>query len=241
VQGDITSQRTVDEVLAIFRQGDEARLADLVVCDGAPDVTGMHDLDEYIQAQLLLAAISITTQLLREGGTFVAKIFRGKDSSLLYSQLKIFFPDVCVAKPKSSRNSSVEAFVVAQGFAPPDNFSRNALSKLALHDYSAELPQHGEGMLVVPFVACGDLSGYDADQNYALKPLDELLPGSEGSADTPIEGGGAGREYVYRESVQKPTTPAYRAYLEAQGGARSRTLDDKFASTAAAAPPQGPG
>ncbi len=23
--------------------------ADLVVCDGAPDVTGMHDIDEYLQ------------------------------------------------------------------------------------------------------------------------------------------------------------------------------------------------
>ena len=23
--------------------------ADLVVCDGAPDVTGLHDIDEYIQ------------------------------------------------------------------------------------------------------------------------------------------------------------------------------------------------
>ena len=89
LQGDITSQATVDAILAIFRDGDEARLADIVVCDGAPDVTGMHDLDEYIQAQLLLSAISITTQLLREGGTFVAKIFRGKDSSLLYSQLKV--------------------------------------------------------------------------------------------------------------------------------------------------------
>ena len=29
--------------------------ADLVVCDGAPDVTGLHDMDEYVQAQLLLA------------------------------------------------------------------------------------------------------------------------------------------------------------------------------------------
>ena len=46
VQGDITSQRTVDEVLTLFREGDEERLADLVVCDGAPDVTGMHDVDE---------------------------------------------------------------------------------------------------------------------------------------------------------------------------------------------------
>ena len=26
-----------------------------MVCDGAPDVTGLHDMDEYIQAQLLLA------------------------------------------------------------------------------------------------------------------------------------------------------------------------------------------
>lgn len=27
----------------------EGHPADLVVCDGAPDVTGLHDLDEYVQ------------------------------------------------------------------------------------------------------------------------------------------------------------------------------------------------
>ena len=32
--------------------------------------------------------------------------------SLLYSQLKIFFPLVTVAKPRSSRNSSIGAFLV---------------------------------------------------------------------------------------------------------------------------------
>ena len=35
-------------------------------------------------------------------------IFRGKDVSLLYSQLRIFFPLVTIAKPRSSRNSSIE-------------------------------------------------------------------------------------------------------------------------------------
>ena len=40
------------------------------------------------------------------------QIFRGKDVSLLYSQLKIFFPLVTVAKPRSSRNSSIGAFLV---------------------------------------------------------------------------------------------------------------------------------
>ena len=69
VQGDITSQRTVDEVLNLFREGDEERLADLVVCDGAPDVTGLHDIDDYIQGQLLLSALAITANLLRPGGS----------------------------------------------------------------------------------------------------------------------------------------------------------------------------
>lgn len=37
-------------------------------------VTGLHDVDEYIQAQLLLAALNITTHVLKPGGTFVAKV-----------------------------------------------------------------------------------------------------------------------------------------------------------------------
>ncbi len=37
---------------------------------------GLHDIDEYVQSQLLLAALNITTHVLKPGGTFVAKIFR---------------------------------------------------------------------------------------------------------------------------------------------------------------------
>jgi tRNA (cytidine32/guanosine34-2'-O)-methyltransferase len=57
-------------------------------------ITGLHDIDEYVQAQLLLAALNITTHVLKRGGDFVAKIFRGRDVSLLYSQLRIFFDEV---------------------------------------------------------------------------------------------------------------------------------------------------
>lgn len=67
----------------------------------------MHDIDQYIQAQLLLSALNITTHVLRKGGIFLAKIFRGKDVSLLYSQMKVFFEEVTVVKPKSSRTSSI--------------------------------------------------------------------------------------------------------------------------------------
>lgn len=83
IQGDITSEVTAMEVIGHFA----GELADLVVSDGAPDVTGLHDLDEYIQGQLILAALTIVTHVLRPGGTFVAKVFRGKDITLLYSQV----------------------------------------------------------------------------------------------------------------------------------------------------------
>lgn len=89
--------------------------AQLVICDGAPDVTGLHTLDNHLQAQLLLAALAITVRVLEPGGTFVAKIFRTASdprAEFLVSQLRCFFPEdkdqggVWVRKPRSSREGS---------------------------------------------------------------------------------------------------------------------------------------
>lgn len=95
---------------------------DLVLSDGAPDVTGLHDLDIYVQSQLLFAALNLALCVLKPGGKFVAKIFRGRNVDVLYAQLKIFFDKVVVAKPRSSRASSVEAFIVCINFRPPPGF-----------------------------------------------------------------------------------------------------------------------
>ena len=54
-----------------------------------PAVTGLHDLDEWVQAQLLLAALAIVANVLRPGGTFVAKIFKKDKADLLYSQVTL--------------------------------------------------------------------------------------------------------------------------------------------------------
>ncbi len=129
IVGDITAQSTSEQIISYF-QGD---LADLVICDGAPDVTGLHDIDEYMQAQLLLAALNITTNILRPGGNLVAKIFRVKDVSLLYSQFRCFFKEVTVAKPKSSRNSSIESFIVCRDYCPPSGFVATMTTLLLDH------------------------------------------------------------------------------------------------------------
>ncbi|CAL8259978.1 unnamed protein product [Merluccius merluccius] len=166
IQGDITKVSTAQEIVRHFA----GRPADLVVCDGAPDVTGLHDVDEYIQAQLLLAALNITTHVLKPGGTFVAKIFRGKDVTLLYSQLRVFFSEVTCAKPRSSRNSSIEAFAVCQNYSPPQGYAPNMSNPLLDHSYDVDFNQlEGPNRIIVPFLACGDLSAYDSDQTYPLQ------------------------------------------------------------------------
>ncbi|KAL2099764.1 hypothetical protein ACEWY4_004158 [Coilia grayii] len=187
IQGDITKLSTAEEIIKHFK----GQSADLVVCDGAPDVTGLHDVDEYIQAQLLLAALNITTHVLKTGGTFVAKIFRGKDVTLLYSQLRIFFSKVTCSKPRSSRNSSIEAFVVCQNYSPPEGYVPNMSNPLLDHSYDVDFNQlEGPNRIIVPFLACGDLSGFDSDKTYPLQ-LD------------------SSKEYTYTPPTQPPIHPPY--------------------------------
>ncbi|GIJ89606.1 hypothetical protein Asppvi_008551 [Aspergillus pseudoviridinutans] len=124
---------------------------DLVISDGAPDVTGLHDLDIYIQSQLLYSALNLAVGVLRPGGKFVAKIFRGRDVDLIYAQLRTVFEKVSVAKPRSSRASSLEAFVVCEGFIPP-----------AIHDGSVGMealknPLFGGAAVPQPVSADGNI------------------------------------------------------------------------------------
>mmetsp|Transcript_40793 Transcript_40793/g.47452 ORF Transcript_40793/g.47452 Transcript_40793/m.47452 type:complete len:280 (+) Transcript_40793:66-905(+) len=171
VQGDITKKETLDKVLAAFK-GNKAQL---VICDGAPDVTGFHDIDQYIQSQLLVAALNITTFLIEKSGVFVAKIFKGSDVKFLYSQFKTFFKRVDIVKPKSSRSASVEAFIVCLDFDPPADYRPKHFSTMDVINEEEEVKSiSGDDKEVNPksvqnfmklkkFVTCGDLSGYDED------------------------------------------------------------------------------
>lgn len=122
--GDITKQSTVEDILAAFGN----KKASLVVCDGAPDVTGIHDIDQYIQSSLMVAALNITNLTLQPNGTFVAKVFLGSDWEFLEAQFRYFFKRVEFLKPKSSRASSVENFIVCLNYQPPQDYLPYKLS-----------------------------------------------------------------------------------------------------------------
>jgi tRNA (cytidine32/guanosine34-2'-O)-methyltransferase len=254
LQADITHPCTVQKVLKEldpdWDENNETHRVDLVISDGAPDVTGLHDFDIYIQAQLLYSALTLSMKILRPGGKFVAKIFRGRDVDLIYAQLRLVFNRVHVTKPRSSRASSLEAFVVCQDYKPPEGWTgdiRNYLAPISTlkNDLDAN---NGEGHCestpialkqnanpprrpleqsrrvreddvteltfedpnaensmrwIAPFLACGDLSGFDADATY------ELPPG-----------------YISLDPVQPPTNPPYKAAQDrkrADGGAYGKT------------------
>ena len=166
VQGDITTESTAMEVISHL--GNEK--AQLVVCDGAPDVTGMHELDEYVQHQLLLAALNITTFVLEHGGCFVAKIFRGPNTPFLTAKSEVFFENVTVVKPKSSRNASMESFLLCQNYRPPVGFQPAMMNPLMQVDgyfpSGANTFADAEQQKVMKFLICGDLSAPDADMCY---------------------------------------------------------------------------
>jgi len=145
LQGDITAPETVDAVLALLAAGAPPRpplvpgtttsapadAADgatfpyrcgLVVNDGAPDVTGLHDLDSAQQDWLLSASLRVCEGCLDEGGTLVVKIFRPPGDggyNALRARLRSVFARVELVKPASSRCASVEGFAVARGYRRP--------------------------------------------------------------------------------------------------------------------------
>jgi len=180
LQGDITSRSTAQEIIDHF----SGEKVELVVCDGAPDVTGMHEIDEYLQGQLLLSALNITTHLLKEGsGVFVAKIFRAEAYQLLCSQLQIFFKSVQCIKPASSRAKSAEHFIVCKQFSRPPGYEAVFVDAVsAPYTTSNTAAQSNDGnnptppnpsptnthssinQLIMPFLKCGDFSPHDSLQ-----------------------------------------------------------------------------
>ncbi|MBY9064996.1 RlmE family RNA methyltransferase [Sphingomonas yunnanensis] len=89
---------------------------DLVLSDMAANTVGHPQTDALRTMALVETALAFAIDVLRPGGTFVAKVFAGGADSTLVAEMKRNFTAVKHAKPPASRKGSVEWFVVAQGF-----------------------------------------------------------------------------------------------------------------------------
>lgn len=141
VKGDITKQETISNILKHFNN----EKVDIIIFDGAPDVTGLIEIDMYMQVQLIIFSLVICLKVLKEGGKFVAKIFKeeGKDKSntgsnvksdFYYDKLKFLFENVYFFKPASSRNTSHETYVICEGYGIEDKEIEDALEKMKIDE-----------------------------------------------------------------------------------------------------------
>ncbi|ROV91396.1 hypothetical protein VPNG_09971 [Cytospora leucostoma] len=226
---------------------------DLVLSDGAPDVTGLHDLDIYVQSQLLFAALNLALCVLKPGGKFVAKIFRGRNVDVLFAQLKLFFDRVVVAKPRSSRASSIEAFIVCLNFRPPPGFIASLDEPLGVgHKLPEMIKSRTESL---PIIAKATMQNPDTGA-WDITPATEQQVRPDGVVEVEIDDETEPDEndvrwiapfiacgdlsafdsdasyqlpedHVTLDPVQPPTAPPYKRAIEmrrAAGGAYGKTV-----------------
>lgn len=246
LKGDITHSLTIPRILQALDpdtydpQATSTSIShpvDLVLSDGAPDVTGLHDLDIYIQSQLLFSALNLALRVLKPGGKFVAKIFRGKDVDLIYAQLRCFFQRVHCAKPRSSRASSLEAFVVCEGFSMPKGYILDPDKPVGL---GAELPKREanlsanadkrglwiEGQKRVIRDDGVTVLEFESDEEDDARWIAPFVACGDLSAWDSDATYHLPKDRVSLDPVQPPTAPPYKRALELrrqQGGAYGKT------------------
>jgi 23S rRNA (uridine2552-2'-O)-methyltransferase len=90
--------------------------ADVVLSDMASPATGHRATDHLRVVALVEAALDLAEDVLKPGGTFLAKVFQGGAGGELMARLKRAFAKVHHVKPKASRKESPEVYVLATGF-----------------------------------------------------------------------------------------------------------------------------
>lgn len=89
---------------------------DVVLSDMAPDTSGVRSLDQARSEALFERALEIATLTLAPGGNFVGKLFQGPDFKKLTESVRGRFEIGKTAKPASSRQISIEQYVIGKGF-----------------------------------------------------------------------------------------------------------------------------
>jgi len=89
---------------------------DVIVSDLAPSTSGVKDVDEQESLELMQRAFYFTTTLLKEGGSFVCKVFESYEVHGFAKEIKSQFKPFKIFKPKACRKRSKELYFVGKRY-----------------------------------------------------------------------------------------------------------------------------
>lgn len=112
LQHDFSADDAPEKLRALM----EVPLVDVVMSDIAPNTTGHPATDHLRIVALCEMAFDFALEVLKPGGTFLAKTRQGGTENALLTRMKQHFTVVKHLKPKASRADSAEMYVVATGF-----------------------------------------------------------------------------------------------------------------------------
>lgn len=112
IQGDFTDAQVYQDLQNIL----QGMPLDVVICDIAPNTSGLKAVDQPKMMYLVELALDFAAQALKPKGSFLVKIFQGEGFDAFLKQLRGSFQQVVVRKPDASRGRSREVYLLARGF-----------------------------------------------------------------------------------------------------------------------------
>ncbi len=109
VIGDFTEAAVAQRITAALG----AAGADLVICDMAPNMSGLRAVDQPRAMYLAELALELAGQVLEGQGCFVCKVFQGAGFDAFANELRARFGRVAIRKPPASRDRSREVYALA--------------------------------------------------------------------------------------------------------------------------------
>ena len=137
----------------------------LVTADGGFDYSENFNNQEYLSYQLIYSEVFLALSLLKEGGTFICKIF---DIFTIHTLQLIYllyqsFNEIMFIKPVTSRLTNSEKYIICKGYKGYNKDKSNLMFSLLLQDKIYELS------LDIP------LSFYNEIQKYNLSFTNEQI------------------------------------------------------------------
>jgi 23S rRNA (uridine2552-2'-O)-methyltransferase len=109
------------EVLTQLQKALDGRMADIVVSDMAPNLSGIDSADAARISHLVELAVDFAQEYMKPEGALVVKLFHGGGYAELVKLFKERFRVVKPVKPKASRDRSSETFLVGIGLKAAEN------------------------------------------------------------------------------------------------------------------------